>query len=100
REERPLGLAVGHAHDELVEQARSAAHQVFMPARQRIEGARIDGSYHCDSTRYRQRVPNRCTRSAPCTKMNPALCLKFKLVFCVATNESRPYRRGRRGPPP
>ena len=43
-EERTLAAAVGHAHDDALEQLSRAAHEILMPACHRVEGARIDGS--------------------------------------------------------
>jgi hypothetical protein len=62
REERLLVLAVGHADDERVEQARCAAHQVLVTTGQRIESSRINSYYHCGSLQ--------------CTNIERALCLK------------------------
>src|SRR5690606_1394247 len=45
-EEWPLVGAVRDADDDMIEQPRSATHQVFMAARERIESTWIDSSYH------------------------------------------------------
>jgi hypothetical protein len=44
REERPLRLAVGDAHDHLVEELRCPLDEVLVPVGDRVEGARIDGA--------------------------------------------------------
>ncbi|MNT77735.1 hypothetical protein D3C72_2168800 [compost metagenome] len=49
RKERLFGLAVGHAHDDVIKQAGSATHQVFVTAGQGVERSGIGCSNHANS---------------------------------------------------
>ena len=46
REHRPFGFAVGHPHDDMVEHARRAPHEVLVAARERVERAGVDDFDH------------------------------------------------------
>src|SRR5690606_38465368 len=43
RESRPLSGALGHAHDDVLEQRCGAQDQITVPVGDRIESARVDG---------------------------------------------------------
>ncbi|MNW01993.1 hypothetical protein D3C71_1977140 [compost metagenome] len=56
RQGRPLGRTLRHAHHHLLEQGRSAVHQIDVTVGDRIEGARVDsnaavGHGHTSATR-------------------------------------------------
>jgi hypothetical protein len=39
--------ALGHTHDESVKEFGAAAHQIFVPAGERVEGSWVYGCMHC-----------------------------------------------------